>query len=1156
LTFHDTTLPSPGIYFYRVQAVNADGNSGFSNTTFAGAGLGAYATSVPHSDGFANHADMLANGTATFVGSGQNPIGILTGQQDVGVPGNPATLGTGTFNSSNSSYTLTASGSDIWDTADHMHYAYRPLIGDGEIVARVVSETNGDYWVKAGLMIRANLSAGAANAFMFETPHATPGGDHDEPVFQWRDTQGGGSADFGNHNGPIQQAPVWLRLVKSGQNFSGYWAQDINNGQSHGAWNQIGGVHTVPGLGSTSYIGLGLTAHNNSQVATAVFDHLTVSNLSPVPLELVDGATGEAGSAFTVNKVPTNFFNTSFILQQSPTIGAADALCFVLQNDPRGSSALGGSGGASGYSGIVNSICIKFDLYTHNSHHSSTGLFTGGQSPDGNPGNDIDLTPYGINLASGDPMLVNMSYNGVSLVERITDTVNGNSFTKSYTLNLAATLGGTKAYAGFTAGTGGEAAIMTVNSWTGDFLPSGLPAFTVSGYPSPATAGDPHSLTVTVKFPDGTTVSDYTGTVHFTSTDPQAVLPADYHFVAADAGTHTFPNVVLKTAGTQSITATDTANSFIVGAQTGIVVNPAAASVLTVAGFPSTTAGDPHTFTVTAKDAYNNVATGYTGTVHVSSSDPHPADLPGDYTFTGADAGTHTFTGTLFTAGTQSITAADAAHNLSGTQSGIMVTPAAPSSFHVFGYPTTVTAGTANLFTVEVTDAYGNHSSNYIGTVHFSSSDTRALLPADYMFTAQDNGTHVFGAVLDTAGVQSITSTDTANQFSGTLSGINVNPAGFRVSGFPSSITAGDQGNFTVEVLDVQGSTIPGYTGTVHFTSSDPQAQLPGDYTFTLDDNGVHSFSAALLTSGTQSITATDTVTTSIKGTQAGIVVNAATASSLTVSGFPSPQTAGVAGNVTVTAKDIYGNVATGYTGTVHFKSDDARAQLPPDYAFVADDNGVHTFSATLVTAGTHSITAGDKLNHFAGSQTGIVIVPAAAASLVVNGYPSPVTAGTVNTFRVTAYDAFQNVATAYTGTIHFSSSDPQANLPADYKFIASDQGTQTFAAVLNTVGTQSITATDTVNQTITGTQSDIQVVAPTLPVGGASSNGVLPADNTTGAVSGTTVQTQTTPVDTSSATVNAAATAPAPSLAPQAVDSVFADLGTGLLDNQALGTV
>ena len=73
-----------------------------------------------------------------------------------------------------------------------------------------------------------------------------------------------------------------------------------------------------------------------------------------------------------------------------------------------------------------------------------------------------------------------------------------------------------------------------------------------------------------------------------------------------------------------------------------------------------------------------------------------------------------------------------------------------------------------------------------------------------------------------------------------------------------------------------------------------------------------------LKTAGNQSITATDTITAAVTG-RAAVTVSSAAASTLLVTGFPSPITAGVAGNFKVTLKDLYGNIATGYTGTVHF---------------------------------------------------------------------------------------------------------------------------------------------------------------------------------------------------------------------------------------------
>jgi ELWxxDGT repeat protein len=190
-------------------------------------------------------------------------------------------------------------------------------------------------------------------------------------------------------------------------------------------------------------------------------------------------------------------------------------------------------------------------------------------------------------------------------------------------------------------------------------LPPATASLAVTGFPTITTAGAAGSFSVTALNADGTTDTNYTGTVHFTSSDPQAVLPADYTFTTADAGVHTFSGVVLKTAGTQSLTATDTVTATDTGTEAGITVNPAAASQFLISAPTSVTAGLPFSLTVTVEDAYGNVVSGYTGTVHFTSRDGR-ATLPRDYTFNAADKGVHSFTGlVLRRKGKQSITITD-----------------------------------------------------------------------------------------------------------------------------------------------------------------------------------------------------------------------------------------------------------------------------------------------------------------------------------------------------------------------------------------------------------------------------------------------------------------------------------------------------------------
>ncbi len=103
----------------------------------------------------------------------------------------------------------------------------------------------------------------------------------------------------------------------------------------------------------------------------------------------------------------------------------------------------------------------------------------------------------------------------------------------------------------------------------------------------------------------------------------------------------------------------------------------------------------------------------------------------------------------------------------------------------------------------------------------------------------------------------------------------NTNPAAsIALSTYPSPTNVGIAHSFTVTAKDSSGNTATSYTGTISFTSTDAAASLPASYTFTAADSGIHTFSAAFNTTGTQSLTVKD-ITNNFTATQAGILVNA-----------------------------------------------------------------------------------------------------------------------------------------------------------------------------------------------------------------------------------------------------------------------------------------
>jgi uncharacterized repeat protein (TIGR03803 family) len=195
------------------------------------------------------------------------------------------------------------------------------------------------------------------------------------------------------------------------------------------------------------------------------------------------------------------------------------------------------------------------------------------------------------------------------------------------------------------------------------------------------------------------------------------------------------------------------------------------------------------------------------------------------------------------------------------------------------------------------------------------------------------------------------------------LPGAAASHLSYQISRFPSATTAGVPQTFTLTVLNPDGTTDTGYTGTVHFTSIDSQADLPADFTFKAADAGVRTFTATLKTAGPQSITATDTATFGTASTQADITVNPAAASHLVINVL-STAIPGVAFSILVRAYDAYGNVATGYTGTVLFTSTDKTASLPANYTFTTSDNGAHFFTGIVLNReGKQSIKATDTLS-------------------------------------------------------------------------------------------------------------------------------------------------------------------------------------------------
>ncbi|MCY1042634.1 lamin tail domain-containing protein [Corallococcus sp. bb12-1] len=230
----------------------------------------------------------------------------------------------------------------------------------------------------------------------------------------------------------------------------------------------------------------------------------------------------------------------------------------------------------------------------------------------------------------------------------------------------------------------------------------------LSPFNDPIDAGSAVEVSVALTDAFGNLLLDYTGTVHFTSSDAQAVLPPDTTFTAADRGQKHLTGVVFKTAGTQSLTATDTVTPALTATVDADVRSTSAVSFQVIAEAGPFVAGHALSYELVARDTYGNVAKDYASTVTFTSSDGQ-AVLPGAYTFTLVDEGRHTFSVELFTAGAQEVVAQDVVETaLKGTHTYSIV-PAAIDTLVFISAPTTGSVRQA-LADVQVAlrDAYGN----------------------------------------------------------------------------------------------------------------------------------------------------------------------------------------------------------------------------------------------------------------------------------------------------------------------------------------------------------------------------------------------------------------------------------------------------------------
>jgi Calpain family cysteine protease/Putative Ig domain len=576
-------------------------------------------------------------------------------------------------------------------------------------------------------------------------------------------------------------------------------------------------------------------------------------------------------------------------------------------------------------------------------------------------------------------------------------------------------------------------------------VPGAVSTFIVSA-PSTATAGASFTVTITPKDVYGNTVAGITSE-SLTASDGQTVrgmAPIAFTNGVATA------KVALNTVDTLTLTATW---GSIHGVGGSITVHAAAASKFVVSEPSTATAGASFTATITAKDAYGNTATTFSGTAALTSSDGQTVHLAATPIFANGVAMAAV---TLNTAHTLTLTAKSG--SIHGTGGNIAVHPAAASTF-VVSEPSTATAGAHFTVTIKAKDAFGNTATGFSGTLALTASDGQSVyLAATPIFT---NGAATATVTLDIA--HAVTLTATSGNIHGTGGAIAVHSGAatmFLVSA-PSSVTAGVSFHVTITPKDAYGNTVSGITNE-RLTASDGQTiHSAGPLTFS---SGVATATIILNTPDTLTLTA---ASAAIHGTSGSVSVCTPGVASTFLVSAPSSATAGDSFLVTITAKDILGNTVTGFSGNVSLTSSDGQAVFLT--GIPAFTNGVAFATVTLDTAHTLSLTATSGTIHGAG---GSIAVSAGAASAFVVTEPGAATTGINFNVTITATDAFGNTVTSFSDSVALTSSDGQT---------VSVAGTPTFTNGVATV-TVSLANPDTL--TLTATSGTIQGTGGSIIVG------------------------------------------------------------------------
>ena len=646
-----------------------------------------------------------------------------------------------------------------------------------------------------------------------------------------------------------------------------------------------------------------------------------------------------------------------------------------------------------------------------------------------------------------------------------------------------------------------------------------------TGTPRPQTAGIPFLVTVNACDASWNVVPSVTHTIRILSSDASASLPAAAQ-LASGTGTYL---VILNADGNFTITAHDQSDVTIPDGVSAAVRSFVIQSLELSNISQAQTAGAAFSITITARNANNEQASGFSGAVDLGqiTSLGQGRISP---TIVTMSSGQWSGSVTVYRAdettaggGNVEVTAAVDGHaNESGTSNGFVVHPGTYKQLQIVmpgqsplpgsvsgitGVPTSQTAGRSFTVNVYATDDYWNQVASS-DAVQLGSSTDPADTPVNGTLSA---GFRQLSFTLMTVGNQTITGTDQTNGAirSMTSAGIQVVPSSasnFAFSAISSPQVAGVPFTVTIRATDASGNTVYDYSGDAALgPNTGTGTSQPSLVTFVA---GVWTGPVTLFAAGASvRLTCTDLSTPPRTGTSGNIVVNPATFTKLQVllpgetarsgtadgkDGTPNPQMAGIPFPITLRAVDAYWNVVSGIGDRLVLRATDAFAGIPAETTLVS---GQLVFQGTLYHSGEQTITAHDTTNASITDNTSanvnVVAGPFARVLLIAPGEtPAPGSpAGYTGTaldqsinyaFNLTVFatDQWWNPVTGPTDVVHITCADSLAQVPADQALV---NGRADLPLRLSTGGFQEIDVSDVTDASKPGSGTQVRAISTGL---------------------------------------------------------------------------